>query len=51
MPPPRRTFDKDFKLQVINELEAGNSVAQTARTHGVHPELIYRSRRQFVVRP
>lgn len=36
----RRTFSKDFKLQVLNELDAGTSVAEAARMHHVHPETI-----------
>ena len=47
MPTPRRSFDKDFKLQIVREIEAGSSVAQTARHHGVHPEVIYRWKRQL----
>ncbi len=47
MPTPRRSFDKDFKVQVVREIEAGSSVAQVARQHGVHPELIYRWKRQL----
>ena len=47
MPTQRRVFDKDFKLQVLREIDAGSSVAQVARQHGVHPELIYRWRRQL----
>lgn len=47
MPTPRRSFDKEFKVQVLREIEAGSSVAQAARQHGVHPELIYRWKRQL----
>jgi len=43
----RRTFDRDFKLRVLAHIDAGSSVAQAAREHGVHPELIYRWRRQL----
>ena len=46
MPTSRRSFDKEFKLQVLRELDAGSSIAQAAREHGVHPELIYRWKRQ-----
>jgi len=40
MPNHRRTFDKEFKLQVLRELDAGTSIAQAAREHSVHPETI-----------
>lgn len=36
----RRSFSKEFKLQVLNELDAGATVAETARVHQVHPETI-----------
>jgi len=47
MPTPRRSFDKEFKLRVLRDIDAGSSVAQSAREHGVHPELIYRWKRQL----
>ena len=31
----RRTFTKEFKLEVVREIDAGASVAQAARTHNV----------------
>jgi transposase len=37
----RRLFTKDFKLSAIAELEAGASVAEVARRHNLHPDLIY----------
>lgn len=36
----RRVFDKEFKLQVLREHEAGASIAELAREHQVHPETI-----------
>ena len=36
----RRTFSKEFKLQILSELDAGTSVAEAARVHHVHPETI-----------
>jgi transposase len=32
----RRQFTKDFKLQVLREVEAGKPLAQAAREHEVH---------------
>jgi transposase len=37
---PRRVFSKEFKLQVIRDVDGGMSVAEAARTHDVHPETI-----------
>jgi transposase len=36
----RRLFDKEIKLQVLREIDAGSTVAAVAREHGVHPETI-----------
>lgn len=36
----RRQFTRDFKLQVIREIEAGKSVARVAREYTVHPTQI-----------
>ena len=35
-----RIFTKDFKLQVIRQVQAGKSIAQAAREHELHPNLI-----------
>ena len=42
----RRKFSREFKLQVIREIEAGKSVAQAAREHQLHPQLIGRWQKQ-----
>lgn len=36
----RRIFTKEFKQQVIREVQAGKPVAQAAREHDLHPNLI-----------
>ncbi len=35
----RRRYDREFKISVITELESGETPAQIAREHGVHPGL------------
>lgn len=40
----RRQFTRDFKLQVIREVEAGKTVAQAARGHQLHPNTIIKWR-------
>jgi transposase len=42
----RRTFSRDFKLQVVREVEAGKSQAQIAREHRISQTLISRWCRQ-----
>jgi len=39
-PRQRRTFTKEFKLEVLREIDGGCSVAEAARVHDVHPETI-----------
>ena len=36
----RRIFTKDFKQQVLREVQAGKSIAQAAREHDLPPNLI-----------
>ena len=42
----RRQFTREFKIQVIREVEAGKAIAQAAREHQVHPTLIGKWRKQ-----
>ncbi len=41
----RRQFTKEFKLQVVREVEAGKAVAQSAREHQLHPNTIIKWRK------
>lgn len=36
-----RVFSKEFKLQVMRELDAGATVAELARRHEIHPRVVY----------
>ena len=36
----RRIFTKEFKQQIIREVQAGKSIAQASREHDLHPNLI-----------
>jgi transposase len=38
----RREFTAEFKLSLLREVEAGKPLAQVAREHQIHPNLIYR---------
>lgn len=33
----RRQFSREFKLQIIAEVESGKTIAQVAREHQIHP--------------
>jgi transposase-like protein len=41
----RRSFSKEFKLQVICDVDAGVSIAEAARIHDVRPETVRLRRR------
>jgi transposase len=36
----RRIFTKEFKQQVVHEVQAGKAIAQAAREHDLHPNVI-----------
>ncbi len=36
----RRIFTKEFKQQILREVQAGKSIAQAAREYDIHPNLI-----------
>jgi transposase len=42
----RHRFTREFKLQVVREVEAGKPPAQAAREYQVHPTLIVRWRQE-----
>lgn len=43
----RRQFSKEFKLEVIREIEAGKSLAHASREHQVHPNMLRKWRQQY----
>lgn len=45
---PRRTFTREFKLQVIREVEAGKPQAQVAREYQLAQNVIYKWRQQLL---
>ena len=36
----RRRFSREFKVQVVREVQAGKSLAQASREHEIHPNQI-----------
>lgn len=42
----RRRFTREFKLQVVREVESGKSIAQAAREYQIHPTMIGRWRKE-----
>lgn len=47
----RRQFSREFKLQVLREVESGTPVAQVARQHQIHESLIHKWNRQYRQNP
>jgi transposase-like protein len=46
----RRRFSRDFKLQVLYEIEGGKSIVQASREHQIQPSLIskwHKQQRQY----
>jgi transposase len=41
----RRQFTKDFKLQILHEIQAGKTLAQVSREHQIHPNTIIKWRK------
>lgn len=42
----RRRFNKEFKAQVVREVQAGKSLAQAAREHQLHASTVLEWRRK-----
>jgi transposase len=42
----RRQFSRDFKLQVLYEIEGGKSIVQASREHQIQPSLISKWHKQ-----
>ena len=43
----RRQFTKEFKIQIVHEVQAGKSLAQAAREHEVHASTIIEWRKNL----
>ena len=43
----RRVFSREFKLRVLNEIEAGKSQAEVAREHQVNQQILSRWYREY----
>jgi len=47
----RRKFTREFKLQILNEIAAGKSIAQAAREHNINGAMIHKWRHQYEKNP
>ena len=47
----RRRYDRDFKISILAELDAGKPLAQVAREYGIHPSLPCRWKTELAENP
>jgi transposase len=47
----RRTFTTEFKLDVVNQSETCDNIAELATDLGLHPQLVYRWRAEHKADP
>ena len=47
----RRRYDRDFKISILAELEAGKPLAQVAREYSIHPSLPCRWKTKLAENP
>ena len=47
----RQNYTREFKLAILAQIEAGNSIAQVARENGLHPTLVSRWKRDYGENP
>ncbi|KAF5422560.1 MAG: transposase [Candidatus Methanomarinus sp.] len=43
----RRTYTREFKLQIVRECENSKAMAQLSRQHGIQPSLITRWKKEY----
>jgi transposase len=47
----RRKFNREFKISLLRDLEAGTSVAEVTRRAEIHPSLLARWKKEFSENP
>lgn len=47
----RRKFSREFKISLLRDLEAGNTVAEVTRRAEIHPCLLARWKKEFSENP
>ena len=48
---PRINYTKEFKLAILSQVESGIPAAQVARENGLHPQLVFRWKKEFMDNP
>ena len=47
----RTNYTKEFKMAIMSQVESGIPVAQVARENGLHPQLVFRWKKEFMKDP
>ena len=47
----RTNYTKEFKMAIMSQVESGIPVAQVARENGLHPQLVFRRKKEFMKNP
>jgi len=51
MPRHKPTYTKEFKLAILAQVNSGIPVAQVARENGLHPQLVFRWKNEYLENP
>ena len=51
MPKHKPTYNKEFKLAILTQVNNGIPVAQVARENGLHPALVFRWKNEYLEDP
>lgn len=47
----RNNYTREFKLEILAEIEGGIPLAQVARAHNLHPTLVSKWKKDFMANP
>ncbi len=47
----RTNYTKEFKMAIMSQVESGIPVAQVARENGIHPQLVFRWKKEYLENP
>ena len=47
----RKQYSREFKIQLLREIESGTPVSQLSRQHEIHESLIHKWKRQYSADP
>ena len=47
----RTNYTRDFKLAILSQVEAGVPIAKVARENGLHPQLVFRWKKEYSENP